>query len=61
MVTHFQKPYPAKGEGSTIIKEDHFYSIYGIQHSPEYRSRFSSDLKKMLPRIPLTQETDERR
>ena len=31
--------------------------IYGLLHSPEYRSRFSSDLKKMLPRIPLTQET----
>ena len=26
-------------------------------HSPEYRTRFASDLKKMLPRLPFTRET----
>lgn len=40
-----------------VSKEDIFYYVYGILHSPEYRSRFAADLKKMLPRIPLTQET----
>jgi predicted helicase len=25
-------------------------------HSPEYKTRFSSDLKKMLPRIPLAKD-----
>ena len=30
--------------------------MYGILHSPEYRTRFAVDLKKMLPRIPLTRE-----
>jgi predicted helicase len=25
-------------------------------HSPEYKQRFASDLKKMLPRIPLAQD-----
>lgn len=27
--------------------------MYGILHSPEYRVRFASDLKKMIPRIPM--------
>ena len=31
--------------------------MYGVLHSPEYRARFASDLKKMLPRIPFTRET----
>jgi predicted helicase len=39
-----------------VTKEDIFYYVYGILHSPEYRTRFASDLKKMLPRIPFTQE-----
>jgi predicted helicase len=48
----FRKAYEA-----TITEEDIFYYVYGILHSPEYRTRFASDLKKMLPRIPFTQET----
>ncbi|MDP9357859.1 MAG: N-6 DNA methylase [Chloroflexota bacterium] len=36
-----------------ITKEDVFYYVYGILHSPEYRRRFEADLKKMLPRIPF--------
>ena len=39
-----------------ISKEDIFYYIYGILHSPEYKERFASDLKKMLPRIPFAQD-----
>jgi predicted helicase len=35
-----------------ISKEDIFYYVYGVLHSPEYKTRFASDLKKMLPRIP---------
>jgi len=42
--------------GSDVSKEDIFYYVYGILHSPEYRARFAVDLKKMLPRIPLTRE-----
>lgn len=41
---------------SSITQDDIFYYIYGILHSPEYRERFSSDLKKMLPRIPYAQD-----
>lgn len=40
-----------------ITKEDIFYYVYGVLHSPEYRTRFASDLKKMLPRLPFTWET----
>jgi len=48
----FREAYEKK-----VTKEDIFYYVYGILHSPEYRQRFAADLKKMLPRIPLTKET----
>lgn len=38
---------------TSITKEDIFYYVYGVLHSPEYKQRFASDLKKMLPRIPF--------
>jgi predicted helicase len=47
-LTHFQAAYPAK----TITKEDLFYYIYGLLHSPDYRSRYADNLGKELPRIP---------
>ncbi len=40
----------------TIGKEDIFYYVYGVLHSPEYRSRFESSLKKMLPRMPYLKD-----
>ncbi|MBP6664125.1 MAG: DEAD/DEAH box helicase [Chitinophagales bacterium] len=39
--------------GKEVQKEDVFYYVYGVLHSPEYRLRFAADVKKMLPRIPL--------
>jgi predicted helicase len=51
-LSHFQSAYPAKGEGETITKEDLFYYIYGLLHSPDYRSRYADNLGKELPRIP---------
>jgi predicted helicase len=36
-----------------ITKEDIFWYVYGVLHSPEYRQRFAANLKKMLPRIPF--------
>lgn len=42
--------------GKAVTKEDIFYYVYSVLHSPEYRTRFAADLKKMLPRIPLTKE-----
>ena len=57
----FKSAFPAgftgrlkKDGGPEISKEDIFYYIYGILHSPEYRERFVFNLKKELPRIPLS-------
>jgi len=45
---HFRTAYP----GEDISKQDLFYYIYGLLHSPEYRRRFKNNLTKELPRIP---------
>jgi predicted helicase len=47
-LAHMQAAY-----GSAVAKDDVFYYIYGLLHSPEYRVVYASDLKRMLPRIPL--------
>jgi Predicted helicase len=52
ILTEYQKVYQDK----TITKEDIFYYVYGVLHSPEYKQRFASDLKKMLPRIPYCED-----
>ena len=36
----------------TIGKEDIFYYVYGLLHSPTYKGTYKADLQKMLPRIP---------
>lgn len=58
----FRSAYPQafpkrkkKDGGEEITKEDIFFYIYGILHSPEYRKRFAANLKKELPRIPLAE------
>ncbi|MFJ6129971.1 DEAD/DEAH box helicase [Streptomyces griseoviridis] len=40
----------------SITKDDIFYYVYGLLHSPEYREQFAADLKKSLPRIPKAQD-----
>lgn len=59
----FQCAYPnaymaraKKYGGAGINKEDIFYYVYGVLHSPEYRERFASNLAKELPRIPLVED-----
>ena len=47
-LAYFQAAYP----GEEISKEDLFYYIYGLLHSPEYRERFKNNLAKQIPRIP---------
>jgi predicted helicase len=47
-LAHFQDAHP----GEAICKEDVFYYVYGILHSPDYRERFADNLGKELPRIP---------
>ncbi len=39
-----------------ITKEDVFWYVYGILHSPEYKRRFGTDLKKMVPRVPFAKD-----
>lgn len=52
LIARFQAVYATPGEGDTITKEDLFYYIYGLLHSPDYRSRYYDNLSKELPRIP---------
>ncbi len=47
--------HEAYGDAS-ITKEDIFFYVYGLLHSPEYRRRFANNLKKELPRIPLAKD-----
>ena len=44
----FQEAY----QGEAISKEDLFYYVYGLLHSPDYRERYADNLSKGLPRIP---------
>lgn len=45
---HFQDTYPSHA----ITKEDLFYYVYGLLHSPDYLERYADTLRKELPRIP---------
>jgi len=38
--------------GADVTKDDIFFFVYGLLHSPEYRERYAGELKQMLPRIP---------
>lgn len=51
-----RKQYGSKPQ---ITKEDIFYYVYGILHSPDYRTTFASDLKKSLPRLPLVESKED--
>lgn len=48
----FQSAY----DDRKLSKTDIFYYIYGLLHSPIYRSKYQNDLKKMLPRIPFAKD-----
>ncbi|MGE3635399.1 MAG: DEAD/DEAH box helicase [Sandaracinaceae bacterium] len=54
-LVHFQSAYP----GEAITKEDVFYYVYGLLHSPDYRARFADNLGKELPRIPRVAKRDD--
>ncbi|TQF65314.1 N-6 DNA methylase [Rhodococcus spelaei] len=42
--------------GPQVSKDEIFYYVYGLLHSPTYRTEFAADLKKMLPRIPKAKD-----
>lgn len=52
---HFNTAYP----GEQISKEDLFYYVYGILHSPDYRERYADNLSKELPRIPAVKKATD--
>lgn len=54
ILTTIRKQY-----GYKASKEDIFYYVYGLLHSPEYRTIFATDLKKSLPRLPLVEKVDD--
>lgn len=39
-----------------IDKEDIFFYVYGLLHSPTYKEKYKADLMKMLPRIPKSHD-----
>ena len=55
-VQYFQHAYR---KGNLISKEDLFYYIYGLLHSPEYRERYKDNLSKELPRIPAVKKFED--
>ncbi|MCF4139889.1 DEAD/DEAH box helicase [Streptomyces sp. Tue 6430] len=40
----------------TLTKDDIFFYVYGLLHSPAYREAYAADLKKSLPRIPKVRD-----
>lgn len=46
--------------GNDWTKDDIFFYVYGLLHSPDYRQTYAADLKKMLPRIPLVAAANAR-
>ena len=45
--------------GPEVTKDDVFYYVYSLLHSPEYRTRYGADLKKSLPHIPLVASRED--
>lgn len=45
--------------GPDVTKDDIFHYVYGLLHSPDYRTRFAADLKKQLPRIPRVEAASD--
>jgi predicted helicase len=39
--------------GDDITDDDVFHYVYGVLHSPDFRSTFETNLKKEAPRVPL--------
>lgn len=47
ILAHMRERY-----GADVTKDDVFFFVYGLLHSPEYREKYAGELKQMLPRIP---------
>ena len=49
ILNQYQNQYKDK----TITKEDIFYYVYGMLHHKGYKKKFTNNLQKELPRIPM--------
>jgi predicted helicase len=56
-ISNFILEQARKIYGSKTTKEDIFYYVYALLHNPDYRTLYAADLKKMLPRIPLLDDS----
>ena len=45
--------YRANYGDDSITKDDIFYYVYGLLHSPLYVARYQNNLRRELPRIPM--------
>ena len=45
--------YQSNYNDSPITKDDIFYYVYGLLHSPLYKARYQNNLRRELPRIPM--------
>ena len=45
--------------GPNVSKWDIFYYVYALLHHPVYRERYAENLKRELPRIPMTVAVDD--
>ena len=52
-LTEFRAKVNSKREGE-ITKWDIFYYVYGLLHHPEYRTKYAANLRRELPRIPIS-------
>ena len=56
-VQHFKDVYPEQADKVDV--DAVFYYIYGVLHSPEYRSTYANNLQKELARIPRVATYEE--
>ena len=54
-LAHFQAAY----SHNKLTKEDVFYYMYGLLHSPDYRQRYADNLGKELPRAVRVKATKD--
>jgi len=52
ILNHCQDYYNDK----SLTKWDIFYYVYGLLHSPHYRTKYALNLKRELPRMPLASD-----
>lgn len=53
-LTRYQEAF-----GADVTKDSIFSHIYGLLHSEEYRGTFAAELKRQLPRVPLTSSSSD--